>query len=463
MRPSGAGVRAMILAALLVMMSCTPPQVGSQSAARTQTTATSATTGQQPGMPAGQGLVLDDLAAGLAQQNNYRVMFQQDISGEIDSKPFERHTHLALSRASGQVDFVQEVNSSDGSNAYARVIVLGQALYRWQSPMQPCQGTTGEPEVGEILEPAEYLLPIKPASKVGPETVNGIPTQHYRFDQSAGGTSSAGGAGSASGDVWLAETGGHVVKYTLVVAAPTIPDQAGQKLAQNWVYEWQPLEQGEAVALPAGCIEVPLGLPILSDAQTVAYSSGMVSYTSAFTALEAANFYLQKLPELGWASAQTALAAEPRLPVAATFTLSNRHLSLSVEPGDPGGLAVTLFLTAAEVQADASPGSQPPAATAQPEPTIDPTSSPLPADIPLYPGATGLLNMPGSVMFNAPDAPDVVAKYYRDQMAANGWAPENETAVDSLTTIQTWKNAGRSVIVTIGASDGKTYVVVTGP
>ena len=84
--------------------------------------------------------------------------------------------------------------------------------------------------------------------------------------------------------------------------------------------------------------------------------------------------------------------------------------------------------------------------------TIEPPeaalSGGLPADVPLYPGATGLSSMMGFVTFNAPDDVETVKGFYNDALADNGW----ETDGDEF--MPTWTKGERSLQIFISEADG---------
>jgi hypothetical protein len=78
--------------------------------------------------------------------------------------------------------------------------------------------------------------------------------------------------------------------------------------------------------------------------------------------------------------------------------------------------------------------------------------------VPLYPGATDLQKIGPALRFNVPDAPDLVATFYRQQMPANGWTSIQE-ANSSGQIIQTWTKADRLGNFIISVKDGKTSVM----
>ena len=108
-------------------------------------------------------------------------------------------------------------SSSDTPGGFhARVLYdfAAHKLYAWdpRTPSQPCgvQDLTDAavPPTHDIVTGTDQLLqPMRnaPATSVGNEAVNGIPARHVRYAAPAGG---------GTADVWLATSGGYVVRFT---------------------------------------------------------------------------------------------------------------------------------------------------------------------------------------------------------------------------------------------------------
>jgi hypothetical protein len=418
-------------------------------------------TGQNP---ASSGSLLPDPGIGLSDLKSYHVSFHQDISGTLDGKPFEKHTHIELSRLGGQLDFVRELNGTDQPDSYFQVVATDQAVYRWNSVDETCQGEAGQILTGETQEPAALLLAVRTANKVGNETIDGIATVHYTFDGNALELSQPKPA--IQGDLWLAEQGGYVVKYTLEAAMPSPATGTGQEAAQSWSYELSQVDTVEQVRLPAGCEAVPVDIPAMADAANVIRRSGFMEYSTASTAAQVVDLYYHSLDALGWKETQAAPSGKLKLPMGMLFTNGDERLAITmdaVDAAEGGGLDVNLFLyNPAELSAASTAEStSTPAATlppSGPQPTIDPSKSGLPADVPLYPGATDLQKIGSALRFSVPDAPDLVATFYRQQMPANGWTSLQE-ANSGGQIIQTWMKADRIGNFIISVKDGKTSVM----
>jgi hypothetical protein len=401
--------------------------------------------------------LLADPLTGLADLASYHASFRQDITGTLDGEPFERHTHIELTRASGQSDFLQEFQGTDGLNSYSRAIGTGQAAYRWNSPDQSCQGTMGEIYPEENLELAELLLPVLKTTQVGAETINQIPVVHYRFDQDALPLTDP--KPSVTGDLWLAEQGGYVVKYTLTAAMPANITGKGMETTQTWSYELSQVNTVDSIALPPGCMPVPVDIPVMADAKNISRISGWMEYETASSAAQVVDFYYQNLPSLGWTIKQQQPDGELKLPVGLAFSKADLSLSINIDSAEGSGLDVTIMISNPKEQAAAVT----PAMTATPglQPTVEISESGLPVDVPLYPGATGL-NSPAAKMiqFQTDDTPELVDQFYQQQMTAQEWTLLSSTK-QGVNISQVWNKDNRVVAISILPQGNKTVVMIT--
>lgn len=406
--------------------------------------------------------LLADPIMGLDQLEGYRASLRQDILGTLDGQPYERHVRVELSRqpASGDYDYVNEVASSDAKPAMIKMVALGKAYYRWPTAESACQGSTGAPVEGTLVEPASLLLPVRSAEMAGKEIVNGIPAAHYRFDQDS--LPITKNAYQVSGEVWIADPGGYVVKYLLNAAQPGKITGKGLEASQTWTYEVNRLKAGQGIELPEGCEAVPMEVPALEGAHNVTYSGGRLNFTSTASSQQIVDFYMKELPALGWALSTKISGGELPARILLEFTRKNQHLTLYHTENDEGSRDTDLLISniqevapAAQQQATETPAGEPTSA-----PTIDPATSGLPEDIPLYPGAIGLMKTNEIIMFSSTDALNEVAGFYRKQMPENGWTLQSESS-PSGTVILFWQKKSVTKIITLVAVDKLTQVVIT--
>lgn len=192
----------------------------------------------------------------------------------------------------------------------------------------------------ELPQPAQLLPAVFGAEPAGaPETIAGIATRHYRFDERA---VSAAGRAQAAGDVWIASEGGFVVRYTLHLQGG--PDYFGADTqgTQTWEYDLAKVNAPAAISLPAGCPPAMPDLPLPDDATDVQREPGALTFLTGLSPQDVAAFYISKLPALGW---QPSPAKPPvtRNLALLLYRQDDRQLTVDAQLQD-GGSAVMLTL-----------------------------------------------------------------------------------------------------------------------
>jgi hypothetical protein len=410
----------------------------------------------------GEGGILPDPAAGLADLAAYHASLKQDVTGTVNGAPFERHTKLEITRepAKASYDFSLTLSGSAEPSTFLRILALGPASYVWGKPEGNCQGEYDDLTAAKMIDPTAMLSPVTKGTKAGSENVNGIPSTRYTFDQT--GIAWPDPKPKISGEVWVADTGGFAVKYTLTVTAPSAPDPMGAQVGQTWEYEVSGTDGSVAVALPQGCIEVLTDIPVMPDAQSLLRENGITEFVTASNARQVVDFYGQQLPLVGWQ-----IEAEPpnggiALPFTTYFRNGDKRIMLRLRAAQPSGVDVAILLavgTGVTPNATAEPGAQ---ATPTPGivPTVGKSESGLPEDVPLYPGASDLFSpAAGTVQFKTNDTPDAVDKWYQQQMPPNGWKLMSRTT-QANNIIQLWTKDKRVTSVTIIPQGEKTLVMI---
>lgn len=216
------------------------------------------------------------------------------------------------------------------------------------TPIQ--QGNT----LSDQLEPAGFLNFIVGADEAGSETVNGLATKHYTFDQRALGQQ---GITESTGEVWVASEGGYVVKYVLTSKGKSGYFGEGLAGTLGWDYELTDPDQPITIQLPKDCPpdlvaapSDPVDAPMLPDAANVDNLDGVLSYDTSTSLKEAAAFYQGQLSSLGWQP-----AADPAVQdtiAYLTYTQEKKSMSIVITSDDQG---THVHIMAGEVTEDISP------------------------------------------------------------------------------------------------------------
>jgi hypothetical protein len=404
-----------------------------------------------------------DFTAGLDQLHSYHVEFHETEKGQLDGKPYE--TRNTISRRVVVQPYAEDSTVDnllvDGSQFFLQFIRIGDAQYIQDKSGGTCQGTLDSQQNGQIPNPAVLLPPVYSAEKLGVETLNGTQVTHYRFDAQALGLR----ARTATGEMWLADQGGLVVKYQLDIQPPNQLTGKGLEIQRSMQYELSEINQLDQIALPSICIQVLSDIPAMPDAVDLERSSASMSFTTASSPSQVATFYDQKLLTLGWNStAQQNQSPQKNL----VYTRNQQTLMVSFFQ-DGSDLDVEIMLTDPAYQYPTAetlptetlqPGVTPsPPPTPQATPTFDMAQSGLPQDVPLYPGASNIQAANGmGISFQTGDSLDQVAKFYTDALKSAGWQLANNNNMGKV-VIQTWLKG--TTILNLNIQDQQAQRMVT--
>jgi len=317
------------------------------------------------------GFDLASPVAGLDKLPGYRSELKTAFKGTLSGKSYETSSTITREQMAGKGDRIMEVDYSatDEQPFYLLSGQIGDQQVSKTAKDAQCQTVAGAAaeDTGEVPDPASLLRPVAGAQLVGEESIGSISADHYKFDQAALGISQ----GTAAGEVWVAKDGGWVVKYTLDIQAPEGVLGVGMAGEQTWEYS---AEAVDALELPEGCTPALDGYPLLDDAQDVMRMSGAISYTSAASLDQAAQFYREKMTAAGWTEQKA-------------FTASaDQNVLLFGKPGDSDQKLVSIGLRsgAAGLRVDIQEITTP----------LPPTPAPGAGQAPAIPTIPGLENLP---------------------------------------------------------------------
>jgi hypothetical protein len=149
----------------------------------------------------------------------------------------------------------------------------------------------------EFLNPVIALGGVLGAEEAGQETVNGIETNHYTFDERALGQA---GLNESSGELWVAKEGGYLLRYHLTTEGEENYFGEGIVGTFTWDYELSEVNQVPTIQLPENCPAGMVDAPMLPDAFNITNMPGLLKYETATSVAEARAFYEHELPKLGW-------------------------------------------------------------------------------------------------------------------------------------------------------------------
>ncbi len=296
-----------------------------------------------PAQPIPLGLA--SVSEGLAKLRSYRasqvVEFEgvragQPVQGRIESltevvrQPPAFHTYLKITTP------ISNPNLSPGVSEFYR---LGDTVYlkkgdaaEWLT-FTDSVATPGQ--LGFLELERLITLPQVLTQPPRPELLNGQKVQRYSF--TAADVSDPNLIFEpAQGDLWLADPGPFLAQYAISATLRLLtPDPRTHLLDQGHVNLRYTLTEANSpikITLPDQALIHPLNaLPRLSDARMVAVFPTFMEYTSAITAVGAAQFYRAQLPPQGWSEQQAELFNEKgRL----TFAKGDSTLTVLITPAD---------------------------------------------------------------------------------------------------------------------------------
>lgn len=152
----------------------------------------------------------------------------------------------------------------------------------------------------DILDSDEVLGELQGAAYVGEETVNGLATHHYHFDESNLSQSSD-ELQEVDGDVYISQEHGHVVRLVFDgVGQPDLLDNGDGEGTVHFEYNVLEVDQPITIEPPSECTEASSDYPVMEGANELATFAGLTTYTVNASLEEVVNFYHQEMTARGY-------------------------------------------------------------------------------------------------------------------------------------------------------------------
>jgi hypothetical protein len=155
-----------------------------------------------------------------------------------------------------------------------------------------------EADTAEGIFTPDMMGSISGAKYVGRDTVNGISTKHYEWEES---TLPVFGFASASGEVWVATDGEFVVRYiSQATGKGALLGTTEREGTITFEYNLTEVNTSFAIEPPAECETAATDIPLMPDAQDKATFGEMITYTSPSAFADVVEFYKTEMPASGW-------------------------------------------------------------------------------------------------------------------------------------------------------------------
>ncbi len=247
-----------------------------------------------------------------------------------------------------------------------------------------------------LPDPAAMLPPVLGAQTAVPTgDIAGLAVNHFSFDQRA---IAFPGQGQATGEMWLAETGGYLVKYSL--SAKGGSDFFGQDMqgTMTWDYQLSDVNGAPQAALPDDCPPGVIDAPPTDDAQIITDRPGVLEFTTNESVKDVAGFYQDKLPPLGYIP-----ASDPYLSTAfAWLSYKKSGLVLNIRAAQESNNPVHVLIVLERENPASAPGTTP---EAGPTPT---SSTPASSDL------STRLSQALMALIGSSSKPSVLPSYHLD-------------------------------------------------
>jgi hypothetical protein len=268
---------------------------------------TAAVAAEPTAAPEEESLSLDSRDTGLDQLTSYRLTWHAewkttdqdkteqgtwDWAEEYTSDPKAHH----LSMLQPDSDDPAKVNGFE-------MWQVGDTTYMKSGEDEECISYSSEGAGNDIeqgLFSPTMLGSIQDAKYVGRETVNGIPTKHYKYNSKPGLLASF---GEVSGETWIADDGGYVVKDAVTWKGAGGFFGRGSDTSSgegSWTWELSDVNKSFEIKPPDGCGGSELDLPIMADATEKSRFGDMTTYKTAGQPADVATFYKDELTAAGW-------------------------------------------------------------------------------------------------------------------------------------------------------------------
>ena len=237
---------------------------------------------------------------GLDSLTHYKASLTVSTQEQTSSGSVNRTAQYSLSAWPAESAVFEAIDSFDTANNQPLKLTLGkvgQADYMIWNGDSGCQVAWASDSINtDATDLSFYLYALGSGTPAGDETVAGIATHAYQVNSDSVGIQGI----QADGKVWLAASGGFLVKYHLVLTGNQALFGADGNGSKTIDYELSGINDGTPLTYPGDCLPVLTDIPASSDAQGIQRMPDDLSYTSASTQDLLKTFYDQYFTGQGW-------------------------------------------------------------------------------------------------------------------------------------------------------------------
>lgn len=245
-----------------------------------------------------------DTTTGLSDLSSYRATLTLTFEGKNAGQPYNLSktyvTTVSKDPAFRQLTIQKTGELQDVSSLFT-VDVDGTSYEKRGEDACLATATAQGDSPSSRLEAASLLIGVMGADEADPETVNGVPSRHYTFDERA---LVQPNQGKSTGEMWVATDGAYIVRYSLTTTGTAEYFGEGIEGSVTWVYDLTEINQPFTIELPQDCPPGIIRAPLMQDAVNIINLPGLLSFETTFSIPEVVALYQKEIPDLGWKQAQ---------------------------------------------------------------------------------------------------------------------------------------------------------------
>lgn len=295
-------------------------------------------------------LELTNVTAGLNELNSYKASFSMTFEGKEDgqaknstlafTEEFVKEPPAKRTIITGFGSMLGGAGSNTSEGAIESIEVGGKQYSRMGDICTQLTPDSG-PQATTMMDPNSVIGGVRGAQRVGNETINGVPTVHYKIDVTG---LEAMGYLNGDGDVWVAESGNYVVKYTFQATGSNklFGGSSDSEGTVKWTYEITDVNQPIDIQAPADCGGTAEDIPVMADAQDQAAFGEMNTYSTASSFEDVVAFYEKEMKVNGWTEAEGGMSADGLS--MKDYTKDGRKVQIMIS-ADSGGGKTSVMIT----------------------------------------------------------------------------------------------------------------------
>jgi hypothetical protein len=292
------------------------------------------------------GAWISGSVAKLTSLNHFRANLTIATKVQVSGEAFDQTSAYSLSIWAPQKAAFETIDSwsEDGQKIRMTLGTVDKAGYALIGADTGCRTFWDDTNIrvdAKSLSP--YLYALKPGTAAGDETVNGIPAHAYSIDADFLGMKDV----KAKGKVWIAASGGYLVKYQVELSGGSVLFGEGASGTRTVDYELSDVNAEAPVAYPGDCLPVLTDIPATDDAQGVERMPGSLRYTSASTPGAVQAFYEKFFTGQAWSELNAVALPDGEKDLLFTQSSTGREATVMLQSQN-GGTAVRVLATGGE-------------------------------------------------------------------------------------------------------------------